>query len=316
MRVLILGGAGMLGHKLWQVYRDRFDTWVTVRSDYRDYAHYNLFDPQRTLGGVNVFEFDTIVRALAQVRPQVVINCIGIIKQLPAAQDPIISLTVNALFPHRLANLCQATGIRLIHFSTDCVFSGRKGRYTEADVSDAEDLYGRTKFLGEVGGSDVGVNLGQALTSRVSDVANEPGCLTLRTSIIGRELHTTNGLVEWFLSQRSGSVRGYTEAIFSGFTSLALAQIVADVLEQQPLLRGVYHVSAEPINKYNLLCRLRDTFDLPLEIVPNSQVQIDRSLDSRRFQNATGFILPSWGEMIQQLAADPTPYAQWRNKDT
>lgn len=315
MRILILGGAGMLGHKLWQVYRDRFETWVTVRSDYRDDAPYSLFDPQRTLGGVNVFEFDTVVRAVAQVRPQAVLNCIGIIKQVPAARDPIISLTVNSLFPHRLANLCRVGGIRLIHFSTDCVFSGRKGMYTEEDISDAEDLYGRTKFLGEVGGSGSAVNSGQALTSPLRGVSNGPSCLTLRTSIIGRELRTTNGLVEWFLSRRGGHIRGYTGAIYSGFTSLALAQIVADALEQQPLLSGVYHVSAEPINKYDLLCRLRDALDLSIEIVPDSEVQIDRSLDSRRFWSATGFVPPSWAEMIEQLASDPTPYEQWRHED-
>jgi dTDP-4-dehydrorhamnose reductase len=292
MRVLILGGAGMLGHKLWQVYQDRFDTWVTVRSSYHDYTSYNLFDPQRTLGGIDAFDFDTVMRAFAQVRPQVVINCIGIIKQLSTAKDPIISLTVNALFPHRLANLCQAVGARLVHISTDCVFSGRKGMYTENDISDAEDLYGRTKFLGEVGGS---------------------GSLTLRTSIIGRELCTTSGLVEWFLTNRGGHVRGYTKAIYSGFTTLALARIIAEVLEQQPALSGVYQVSSEPINKYDLLCQLRDTFNLQIEIEPYAEVQIDRSLDSRCFRAITGFVPPAWPEMIREMAADPAPYEQWRN---
>lgn len=259
---------------------------------YSDYARYNLFDPHRTLGGVNVFDFDTLVRAFAQVRPQIVVNCIGVIKQLPAAQDPLISLTVNALFPHRLAHLCQAAGIRLIHFSTDCVFSGRKGMYTEEDVSEAEDLYGRTKFLGEV---------------------SEPGCLTLRTSIIGRELRSANGLVEWFLSRRGGRVHGYRQVIFSGLTSLALAQITAALLEQQPDLSGVYHISVEPINKHELLCRLRDALPVPIEIEPCAEPQFDRSLDSRRFWTTTGFIPPSWTEMIQQIATYPTPYDQWRN---
>lgn len=291
MKVLILGGAGMLGHKLWQAYKDRFDTWITLRSGFRDYASYNLFNPQRMVTAVDAFDFDTVVRALVQAQPDVVINCIGIIKQLPTAKDPIISLTVNSLFPHRLANLCQAAGARLIQVSTDCVFSGHKGMYTEADVSDAEDLYGRTKFLGEVDG---------------------PDCLTLRTSIIGREMHTTSGLVEWFLSNRGGQVRGYTQAIYSGFTTLALTRIIADVLEQQPHLHGVFQVSSEPINKYDLLCQLRDAFDLPIEIEPYSAVQIDRSLDSHHFRTTTGFAPPSWPDMIQEMAADPTPYEQWR----
>jgi dTDP-4-dehydrorhamnose reductase len=164
--------------------------------------------------------------------------------------------------------------------------------YTEDDISDAEDLYGRTKFLGEVGGS---------------------GCLTLRTSIIGRELRTTSGLVEWFLSNRGSKVRGYTRAIYSGFTTLALAQIIADVLERHPGLSGVYHVSSEPINKYDLLCLLRDAFGLHIEIEPYPDVQIDRSLDSRRFRAATGFVSPAWPEMIHAMAADPTPYERWRN---
>jgi len=291
MRVLILGGSGMLGHKLWQVCNDRFDTWVTVRASYRAYAKYNLFGPQRLLGGVDAFNFDTVVRALASAQPDVVINCIGIVKQVAAAKDPFISLTLNSLFPHKLANLCRAAGARLIHISTDCVFSGSKGMYTEDDVSDAEDLYGRTKFLGEV---------------------SAPGCLTLRTSIIGRELQTTNGLIEWFLSNRGGKVRGYTQAIYSGFTTLAISDIIANVIEHHSDLSGIYHVSSESINKYNLLCLLRDAYQMQVEIEPYPEVCIDRSLDSSRFRAATNFTPPTWDAMIQAIAEDSTPYDKWR----
>jgi len=291
MRILILGAAGMLGHKLWQVYRNRFDTWGTVRSSYRAYARYDLFDSQRLLGGVDAFNFDTVVRALATVQPDAVINCIGIIKQLPTAKDPIATLTVNSLFPHRLANLCQAARARLIHISTDCVFSGSKGMYTEDDVSDAEDLYGRSKFLGEVDG---------------------PDCLTLRVSIIGRELQTTNGLVEWFLSNQDGSIRGYDRAIYSGFTTLAISDIIANVIEHHPELSGVYHVSSEPISKYDLLRLLRDAFKVQVKIEPYPEVCIDRSLDSSRFQAETNFTPPTWADMIRAMAEDPTPYSEWR----
>jgi len=186
LRLLILGGAGMLGHKLCQRFSRRFDTWTTVRSNYQEYAHYNLFDPERFIGGVEAANFDSVVRALADVKPHVIINCIGTIKQLKSAKDPIISLTVNSLFPHRLENLCRDSGVRMIHISTDCIFSGRKGGYVETDVSDAEDLYGRTKFLGEI---------------------DAPGCLTLRTSIIRRELTTCSGLIEWFQGNKGGKVR-------------------------------------------------------------------------------------------------------------
>jgi len=294
MRVLILGGSGMLGHKLWQAFRNRFDTWVTVRSSYQEYTRCGLFDSQCLLGGVDVFNFDTVTRALATVQPDVVINCIGIVKQVSAAKDPVVSLTVNSLFPHRLATLCGAAGVRLIHISTDCVFSGKKGMYTEDDVSDAEDLYGRTKFLGEV---------------------SAPRCLTLRTSIIGRELQSTNGLVEWFLSNRGGSVRGYTRAIYSGFTTLAISQIIANVIEHYPDLSGVYHVSSEPINKYDLLCLLRDAYRVQVEIEPYPEVHIDRSLDSSRFRAAISFAPPTWPDMIETMAEDPTPYDEWRTSN-
>lgn len=291
MRVLILGATGMLGHKLWQLYSRRFDTWVTVRSAHTAHSRYGLFDTNRLIGNVDVNDFDSIVRALAISRAEVVINCIGVIKQLSSAHDPVICLTVNSLLPHRLASLCQAAGSRLIHISTDCVFSGRKGMYREHDISDAEDLYGRTKFLGEVSGAN---------------------CLTLRTSIIGRELQTSSGLVEWFLSQREGKVRGYTHAIYSGFTTSALAEILGDVIEKWSHLQGVYHVSSTPISKYDLLCLLREAFNIQVDIEPYPNVQIDRSLDSTQFRSLCNFTPPEWMKMIQAMADDPTPYDQWR----
>ncbi|RMG70508.1 MAG: SDR family oxidoreductase [Chloroflexi bacterium] len=292
MRILVLGGSGMLGHKLWQACQNRFDTWVTIRSTYNNYARYNLFDAERTWGGVDVLNFDTMVRAFATVQPDVVINCVGIIKQLPSAKDPLVSLSINSLFPHRLANLCTAAGAKLIHISTDCVFSGRKGMYTEDDVSDAEDLYGRSKYLGEI-----------------SQVPH----LTLRTSIIGRELQMQSGLVEWFLSNRGGEVRGYTNAIYSGFTTLALAEIITQVIERHLDLTGLYHVSSAPISKNDLLCLIRDIFDLSIDIDPDPTVHIDRSLDSSRFWSIVDFSPPSWPKMIQDMAADTTPYDNWRN---
>ncbi len=291
MRVLILGASGMLGHKLWQVCRNRFETWGTVRSSYQEYARYGFFDPERLLGGVDASEFDTVLRAFETAQPNVVINAIGIIKQLSTSKDPIVSITVNSVFPHRLAQLCKSTSTRLIHMSTDCVFSGRKGMYTEDDIPDADDLYGRSKLLGELSG---------------------PDCLTLRTSIVGRELQTTHSLVEWFLSNHGRSVRGYTNAIFSGFPSLTLANIIADIINREPDLSGLYHVSSEPISKYQLLCLLRDTWRIPIEIEPFPGVCVDRSLDSSRFRAATGYVPPLWPEMVQAMADDTTAYEEWR----
>jgi dTDP-4-dehydrorhamnose reductase len=281
----------MLGHKLVQLFSSRYETWTTFRGSVHRYQPFGFFTPEHAIGDVDAFNFDTLVAALARARPAVVINCIGIIKQLPTATDPITSLTINALLPHRLAVLCRASGARLIHISTDCVFSGRRGAYQEIDISDAEDLYGRTKFLGEVSG---------------------PGSLTLRTSIIGRELHTTSGLVEWFLGQAGGQVRGFSRAIYTGFTTLELARVIAHVIDRAPNLCGLYQVSSEPINKYDLLCQLRDVFQVPVVIEPQPEPAIDRSLDSRRFRSAVGYVPPAWPDMLRELAQDPSPYAKWR----
>jgi dTDP-4-dehydrorhamnose reductase len=286
-RILILGGAGMLGHKLCQLYRHDFDTWCTVRSQPRGPEGFDIWDKDRMIAGVDAVDFDSVARVIAEVKPDVVVNCIGIIKQLKAAKDPIISLSINSLFPHRLAILCRATGARMIHISTDCVFSGRKGMYAESDISDAEDLYGRTKFLGEVG---------------------YPGCLTIRTSIIGRELHSTSGLIDWFLSNHGGKVRGFRQAIYTGFTTNALAKIIANVIVNHPELSGVWQVSSEPISKYDLLLLVNEIYRTGVEIEPDDDFICDRSLNSERFRAVVNFEPPTWPEMISEMYNDPLPY--------
>ena len=291
MRALVLGGSGMLGHKLWQSFGARFDTHVTFRRPIESYFQCGLFDRARAVTGVAAEDFESVAGVVDSVRPDVVVNCIGIVKQAVAASDPLASISVNALFPHRLARLCSQKGIRLIHISTDCIFSGCRGNYTEDDVSDAEDLYGRTKFLGEVGG---------------------PGCLTLRTSMIGRELETSHGLIEWFLSQEGKTVRGYERAIFSGFTTMALAEIIATLVAEHPNLHGVWHVASKPISKFDLLALVRKVYGLTIEIEPDESVVCDRSLNGDRFRQATGFAAPTWPEMIEQMYRDPTPYSQLR----
>jgi dTDP-4-dehydrorhamnose reductase len=291
MRLLILGGAGMLGHKLWQSAAPVLDTWATVR-DARAFRAGPPFDAARLVPGVQADQFDTVDRAVASVRPDVVVSCIGVVKQRGEARDPVVSLTVNSLFPHRLAALCASAGARLIHISTDCVFAGRTGGYRESDDPDAVDLYGRTKQLGEVSG---------------------PGALTLRTSIIGRELATSQGLVEWFLDQK-GRAPGFTKAIFSGLTTMELSRVILRVIQLHPALEGIYHVASTPITKYDLLVLLNRAFDRGLTIDSDGSVRIDRSLDGRRFQAATGYVAPEWPAMIAEMAADPTPYDRWRQQ--
>ena len=291
VRILILGATGMLGHKLTQVFSQQFEVFATVRSSTEALAGHPVISQKDLLGNVSVENFDSVVRAIAISKPDYVINCIGIVKQQLAAKDPLPSISVNALFPHRLAQVCQAAGIRLIHISTDCVFSGRKGNYVETDVADAEDLYGRTKLLGEVSGE---------------------GCLTVRTSIIGRELESSHGLVEWFLSQEGQTIKGYKKAIFSGFTTNALAEIIAQIIAKHSDLQGVWHVAAEPINKYDLLSLVKQVYKLNIQIEPDETFLCDRSLNPDRFRQATGFVSPSWSDMINQIYQDSTPYSKLR----
>ena len=231
--------------------------------------------------GVNALVFDQIARALASIRPQVVINCIGLIKQTKLAKDPLSSIQVNALLPHQIALICQTAGIRMIHISTDCVFSGSKGNYTEDDQTDPVDLYGRTKLLGEM---------------------VYPHTVTLRTSIIGRELKTRLGLIEWFLSQK-GMVNGFQKAIYSGFSTDELARIIENTIIPDNELSGLYHVSSQPISKYELLKLAAKAFDHDIKIHPYQDFACDRSLDSERFRRLTGYQPPSWPTMIDQIAS-------------
>lgn len=294
MKVLILGGSGMLGHKLYQRLAPRLTTYATVREPVSNYEYLGIFDSSQLIGAVVAEDFGTVERALAVCQPDVVVNCIGIVKQDAAAKDPIASITVNSLFPHRLARLCHQAQARLIQLSTDCVFSGRSGNYSEGDSADAEDLYGRTKLLGEVEGQ---------------------GRLTIRTSMIGRELRGSHGLLEWFLSQRGGRVRGFNLAIFSGFTTQALSEVIAQVISDHPELTGIWHVASEPISKFDLLTLVKQTYELAVEIEPDDSFVCDRSLSATRFREATGIQTRSWPEMIEQMHRDPTPYDQIRSNE-
>jgi dTDP-4-dehydrorhamnose reductase len=291
-RVLVLGGSGMLGHKLAQTLAPRFETWATVRSESVGPAVDEVLDRSHTLTGVDVDRPDAAVAAVMRVKPDVVVNAIGIVKQLRTAKAAIPTIRINALLPHELAELCVTAGARLVQISTDCVFSGSRGGYRETDPPDPPDLYGRTKLLGEVG--------------------DAPNALTIRTSIVGRELSGAVGLFEWFLSQGPGPVRGFSRAVFSGVTTQVLAALIADLIATAPDLTGLWHVSAAPIDKCTLLGRLRDALGLDVKIVPDDSLVIDRSLDSSLFRAQTGWVPPTWETMLAELAGDPTPYARLR----
>jgi dTDP-4-dehydrorhamnose reductase len=293
MKILILGATGMLGHKLMQVLSQKHTVTGTVRRSGFVLADHPVFSKMNILGNISADKLESIRTAIDKVNPEVIINCIGIVKQLPAAQDSLQSIAINALFPHQLAQLCRQKNIRLIHISTDCVFSGRKGYYSENDLSDAEDIYGKTKYLGEV---------------------EYPGCLTLRTSIIGQELDTSHGLIEWFMSQEGKAVSGYKKAVFSGMTTLALSDIIAQIITEYPALYGVYQVASEPISKYDLLNLMKKTYGITITIKPDETVINDRSLNPEKFKKETNIKIPSWEYMIEQMHQDPTPYAASREQ--
>ena len=286
----------MLGHKLCQhLGPSGYDIIGTVRSSPEEYARFGeVFAGTRLIGSIDVMDFTALIKFLKTERPFAVINCVGLVKQLDEADNRRLAVGLNAYLPQIIEQACGSIDARLINFSTDCVFSGRKGQYTEKDVSDAEDIYGRTKYLGETDGV-------------------EGASVTFRTSIIGRELAAqTHGLFEWFLAQTGKKIRGFTGAIYTGFTTREMAEIVGRVVATPEALRGVYHVASAAINKYDLLCLLRKLGGYEIEIEPYEKFQCDRSLVMDRFAADTGYRSPAWETMLQAMLDDPTPYDRYR----
>jgi dTDP-4-dehydrorhamnose reductase len=280
MKILRLGASGMLGNAMMRVLSEsaEHEVFGTIRSEGAK-RFFSTKVAARLLTGVDVENQDSLAQAFIRVRPDVVINCVGLVKQLADAEDPLQAIPINALLPHRLARLSELSRARLVHMSTDCVFAGDKGGYRESDPSDATDLYGRSKFLGEV---------------------DYPHAITLRTSIIGHELQSAHGLVNWFLAQQ-GQCNGYTKAIFSGLPTVALAQVVRDAVIPHAELSGVYHVAAQAIAKYDLLTLVSEVYGKSIKIVPSDKLVIDRSLNAERFKAATGYTVPSWPDLIKLM---------------
>jgi dTDP-4-dehydrorhamnose reductase len=278
-KILILGATGMLGRTLFSFFHHHSD--CDVRGTVRDLSRcVSMTTEQRTsiIDGVDAFSPDTWASAIAW-QPDVVINCIGIVKQSDAMQDPIQAITVNTLLPHQWAALCQKQGARFIHFSTDCVFLGTQGLYAEKDLTDAVDLYGRSKAMGEPKGDHV---------------------VTLRTSIIGHECGRRQGLIDWFLSQK-GSVKGFDKAIFSGFPTIEIASILCDYVLPYEDLSGTFHVASEPINKFDLLTLVAKLYDHDIMIQRDSQLVLDRSLSGNCFSETTGYKPPVWQSLVSKM---------------
>ena len=283
MKILVFGANGMLGHKLVQRLSSQFEVFGTIRGAFESVEQFGIFKREFIIEHVSAQDVASIEAAIQTAQPDVVINAIGIVKQLPTAKEVIATLEVNSIFPHRLAEFSQKYGFRLITVSTDCVFDGEKGNYVETDTTNATDLYGRSKALGEV---------------------TFENCLTLRTSIIGRELGEPHSLIDWFLSNRGGVVKGFTKAIYSGFPTVVFADMIVSLIIDQPQLSGLYQVASEPINKFELLTLVNSAFDANITIEPSDEVAIDRSLNGSKFTDATGFKPIPWPEMVELMAND------------
>lgn len=286
-KILILGGSGMLGHKAYQILSREHDVYVTFRRFDKRLLATEIFDQHHVIEGVDASDIESCRIAIEKTMPEIVLNCIGIIKQLDEAANPRIAIQVNALFPHLLAEECAKRKIKMIHISTDCVFSGKRGKYTEEDQSDAIDLYGRTKFLGEVTGEY---------------------CLTLRTSIIGHELFSRLSLVEWLLSQNGKTVKGYRNAIYTGLPTVIFCRELSRLIATRPQLTGLYQIAATPISKFDLIQKIKEVYGLKMDIQPMDDFYCDRSLDGSKYTSVSGFQTQSWSEMIKEMYVDFIAY--------
>ena len=278
--VLVLGVTGMLGSTVLKYFfsRNKYEVFGTMRGSKTPTALENL--KKSIICEIDAEHTDEIAKVLDIYKPSIVINCVGVVKQLAESNDPLICMPINSLLPHKLNRLCKLRNVRLIHISTDCVFDGERGMYLESDWPNARDLYGRTKLLGEV-------------------VSNNS--ITLRTSIIGHEIGSSQSLLEWFLRQTGDSVNGYSKAIFSGLPTVELARVIHDYVICEPSLNGLYHVSSDPINKYELLKLIAKEYSKEIEISKEDSIIIDRSLDSSKFREATNFQPSSWKEMVAKM---------------
>ena len=285
MRIVVLGASGLIGHKLFQTFTDRFEhCFAVLHRDRNVFADCGLFESDKVIDNVDAMDFDHLKGILHAVDPDVILNCVGITKRKPAVNNPIEAITTNSLLPHRLADWGKSNDARVIHFSTDCVFNGGLGNYNEESDTTGEDAYGKTKALGEI---------------------RYPHSLTIRSSFIGRELTAKTELLEWFLAQRGSKIRGFTKAWYSGVSTIQMCRVVGDIIENHQDLGGLYQLAMpEPISKYDLLQLANQAFGANVEIEADDSFEIKPTLDGGKLRAAINVELPTWESMMNELAAD------------
>lgn len=285
MRVLVLGGSGMLGHVVARDLSQRFDVWTTDRGDSGLVSLHTGIPTERIITGFNALSRDSLSQAVQASSPDWIVNCIGLIKQAPEVGDQQLLEALNVSLPRTLADLGSSGSFRLLHVSTDCVFSGLKGTsYSESDIPDARDPYGRAKALGEM---------------ELGDKA-----LIVRTSCVGPEIQRSFGLLEWFLSQPPGVVGGFSHALWSGLPTVTLAAALGTFIARSQELSGTYHVASNPIDKASLLRLISMELGNRWEIVDVDEPRLDRSLDASKVRSEIGLDPGTWPELVQDLVED------------
>lgn len=283
MKILVVGISGMLGHKIFlELQKNRNLKVFGMLRNIHNYKKAFAENTDGLIDGIHVENIENIDKHIGLIKPNYIINCIGVIKQNNAINKHLEVIKINSSFPHQLAALCTKHNSKLIHFSTDCVFSGNTGMYRESDMEDARDLYGRSKLIGEI---------------------DYDSHLTLRTSMIGHELKTKSSLLEWFLDQK-GSINGFSKAIFSGLPTITIARVLEKIITNHSNLEGVYHLAADPINKYDLLHLVKKIYSFDIQIKMEKNFLINRSLNSSRFFEDTKIVIPAWENLIKEMHQD------------
>jgi dTDP-4-dehydrorhamnose reductase len=285
MRILILGGNGMIGHKMYQLISKIYiDTWVTLRNNLSTYSFSQLYNSEKVVDNINLANFENLNYILFKIKPDIIINACGITIRRGIETLKSNSIILNSALPHFLNEWVTSNNKRLIHFSTDCVFTGSKGNYLDNDKKDAFDLYGLTKSMGEV------------IDSKYA--------ITLRGSMIGNELENKTELFEWFLKQRNIIIKGFSKVIYSGITTTKMAEIVIKLIDQYPSLSGIYNISSKPISKFELLKLWNDYFDINANIEIDNIYTSNKNLISDNFYNIIRMEQPDWVELSSQLKID------------
>lgn len=281
MKVIVLGISGLIGSYVFKECSKKFNTFGTLRKSKKEYEEITLFKKKKIIYNIDILNFNSLLAILNDFKPDFIINCIGITKRkINKNIDKVIE--VNSLYPHKLANWGLKNNSKVVHFSTDCVFNGLKGNYDENSPTDAFDIYGKTKALGEI---------------------NYKHTLTIRSSFIGAELYDKTELLEWVFSKNGKKINGFKKTMYSGVSTLFLAKFIVKIINENISLSGLYNLAPQkPISKYDLICIIKEKFKLKLEIIPDNEIIHNPTLNGTKLRSKLNFKIPTWDTMLNNLS--------------